>query len=318
MKQYNHLIGTLFCQFNGITLIFGQGQRLTTLIVQTLSYTARQVVFGLCTGTTNDHNGSIAILNKAVFIASIDCCNLVQRRLSGVVHFLSVLVVCVVVGLVQLLIDIQHSGVHIEASTLKLKFFTSPSIHSLIDNSSDITAGCIGDLSSCNGVCKISLILAQCLFQADIRTLCLYTKARTQQIDIGANAQQSDIRTTVQRQHIIVIFQQDSTLCHLTAVQVHRCLNQCSGVTTAIFVEQFSRWCELIIQGVFFIVIRYKYLTRCTQIGINGTCICLQDPTQDQGEGQGKTSCTCQTTPKCFSKFLIHGFLDPPLLLTYI
>ena len=304
--QHDDLVAGLFGQFDGIQFVLGQRQRLTMLKAKALGHATGQVVDLLAAGTGNDDDGGVAVLGKAVFVAAVNGGDLIHRGLARVVDLSGGLVLVMDVGLAQLLVDVHHGGVDVEASALEIELVAGP----LTDGGGRRRAAAAhrpGD-----GVGEISAVLAQGLLQADVGALRLHAEAGAQQVGVRADAQQRDVGTTGQRQNAVVL-QQDAALGNFAAVEVDGGLDQRLRVAGAVLIEQFGRRGELVIQRVFLVVFRYQSLAVRAQVGVDGGRVGLQGAAQDQRQAHGEARDAADATPHCLFARLFHGVLFPPL-----
>src|SRR5699024_5073961 len=104
----------------------GQRERLAMLKAKALGHAAGQVVNLLAAGSSDDDDGGVAVLGKAIFVATVDSGNLVHRRLARVIDFGGRLVLVMDISLAQSFVDIDHGGVNVEAGALKIELVAGP------------------------------------------------------------------------------------------------------------------------------------------------------------------------------------------------
>ena len=306
IDQNDDLIAGLLCGLDDVTLVGGQSQRL--VCAQALCDAAGQIILGLCAGTADDHDGRIAVLGKAGLIAAVHSCDLGQRRLARVIDLSGRLVVGVVVSLIQLLIDADHSGVDLVTCTLKLKLITTPRRHGTAD--CGLAGLAVGVHTGGNGVGKVRLVLAQSLLQIDEAAPCLDAEAGTDQRHMRADAQQSDLGAACQRQNIVLIFQQNGTLCRLLAVQVYCLLDEGVGVAGTVLVQDFGRRGKFIVERICIGALRDKLLALGSEVGVDGRLITFEGHAchDRQRENKGK---------QCSQTSQHHTFLSHAVLLFF-
>ena len=277
------------------------------LKAKALGHAAGQVVDLLAAGASDDDDCGVAVLGKAIFVATVDSGNLVHRRLARVIDFGGGLVLVMDVGLAQRLVDVHHGGVDVKAGALEIELVAGP----FADGGGRRRAAAAhrpGD-----GVGEIGTVLAQGLLQADVGALRLHAEAGAQQVRVRADAQQRHVGAAVQRQHAVVL-QQDAALGDLAAVEVDGGLDQRLRVAGAVLVEQLGRGGELIVQRVLFVVFRYQGLAVGAQVGVDGGRVGLQGAAQDQRQTHGEARDAADAAPHCLFARLFHGLVRPPSL----
>ena len=308
VHQDDDVVAGLLGQLDGVPLVGGQSQRL--LGAQTLGDAAGQVVLGLGAGAGDDHDGGVAVVGEAVLVAGVDGLDLADGGLAGVVDLLRVLVGGVVVGLVELVVDLHHGGVDVEAGALEVELLAGPGLHGLGDAGGDLTGGGVGVLGGVDGVGEVGAVLAQGLLQADVGALGLHAEAGAHEGHVGADAQQGHVGAAGEGKALAVlgvVLQQDGALGGLPAVQVHGGLNEGGGVAGAVLVEELGRGGELVVQGVLLGVVGDEHLAGGAQVGVDGAGVGLQDVTQDQGQGQGEAGQAGDAPPQSFFCALAHN-----------
>ena len=291
-NQHDDLVAGFFGQLNGIQFVLGQRERLAMLKAKALGHAAGQVVNLLAAGSSDDDDCGVAVLGKAIFVATVDSGNLVHRRLARVIDFGGRLVLVMDIGLAQSFVDIDHSGVNVEAGALKIELVAGP----LADGGRRRRAAAAHRPR--DGVGEIGTVLAQGLLQADVGTLRFHAEAGAQQVRVRADAQQRHVGAAVQRQRAVVL-QQDAALGDLAAVEVDGGLDQRLRVAGAVLVEQLGRGGELIVQRVLFVIFRYQGLAVGAQVGVDGGRVGLQGAAQDQRQTHGEARDTANAAPQC-------------------
>jgi len=252
------------------------------LEAQALGHAAGQIVHLLAAGAGDDHDGGVAVLDEAVLVGGVHGGDLVHGGLAGIVHLGGGLVLVVDVGVTQLVVDVDHGGVEVEAGALKGELVALP----LADGGG--RGGAPGTHGPGDGVGEVGGVLAQGLLQADIGALGFYAEAGAQKVGVGADAQQGHVGAAGEGQRVVLVLQQDAALGHLPAAQVDGRLDEGVGVAGAVGVEDLGGGREFVVQGVFIGVVGDEHLTGGAQIGVDGSGVGLQDIAQDQGQGQGE------------------------------
>ena len=95
----------------------------------------------------------------------------------------------------------------------------------------------------------------------------------------------------------VLFFQKHRALGRLLAVQVDGLLDQSSGVSGAVLVQDFSRRSELVVQRVILGIVRDKDLAGGSQGGVDGGFVALGNRADHEGERQHKREQRCEASP---------------------